>query len=54
MIMNHQINNQTNQIESMRTDQKYRETKKFDGLYFNLKYLFFQEFCDGLEELCIN
>ena len=27
MIMNHQINNQTNQIESMRADHKYRETK---------------------------
>ena len=35
MIMNHQINNQTNQIESMRTGHKYRDIEKFDGLSFN-------------------
>ena len=54
MIMNHQINNQTNQIEYMRTGHKYRDIEKFDGLSFNQKYLYFHEFCDDLEELCIN
>ena len=54
MLMNHQINNQKNQIESMKTGRKYRDIEKLDGLSFNLKYLYFQESFDDLEELCIN
>ena len=51
MIMNHQINNITNQIESMTTGHKYCDILMVSLLTENIC---FQEFCDDLEELCIN